>query len=298
MKKLSFFVILLIFSCRNQSPTSNEFVNREAIDANGSTMLIGRCTRSALYREPYKSWFETNYEAYKTDSGTIADLKPKINDYQITIFMGTWCGDTRREVPRFLKVLDDAEYKKAVNFVLVDNDMARYKQSPNHEEQGKNIFRVPTFIIEKNGVEINRIIERPVESLEKDLSEIMTDNSSYQPFYKAVPKLVAILQTKGLNYVENNYSSLATEFKPLLRSSSELNSFGYILLGQKKFDEAIAVLTLQTFIFPEDANTFDSLAEAFLMSGKKKLAIKYYEKALQVNPNFESSITMLKKLRG
>lgn len=298
MKKLSFLLIIsFLFSCKNQAPNSAISVNQEALDANGSTMLIGRCTRGAFMREPYKNWFETNYSSYTTKKDLIAGIKPKINDYSITIFLGTWCGDSRQEVPRMMKILDESGYKKAVKFILVDNDTNRYKQSPTHEEQGKDIFRVPTFIIERNGVEVNRIIESPVVTLEKDLSDIIS-NLAYEPSYQAVLKVIEILKNKGRAYLESNYSSISEELKALSPKSNELNSYGYVLLGTKNFQDAIAVFTLQTHLFPTDANSFDSLAEAYLLAGKKKLAIQNYEKAIKINPNFESSVNMLKKLKG
>lgn len=298
MQKLSFLILFsLLFSCKNQTHNNLAFVNREALDANGSTMLIGCCTRGALLREPYKNWFEPNYQAYQADKLMVSDLKAKINEYEITIFLGTWCGDTRREVPKFLKILDEAQYKKAIKLVMVDNATERYKQSPNHEEEGKNIFRVPTFIIEKNGVEVNRIIETPIETLEKDLVNIVSPKP-YEPSYRAVSRYIEIKQQKGNHYIENNYLTVANEIKPFMKSSSELNGYGYVLLGMKKFEEAITLFTLQTYVVPNDANTFDSLAEAYLLAGKKKLAIQNYEKAVQINPNFESSVNMLKKLKG
>ena len=97
--------------------------------------------------------------------------------------MGTWCGDSRREVPRMLKILDYCGIKpEQVKIVMVSNADSLYKQSPNHEERGLNILRVPTLIVYENTTEINRVIEYPVESLEKDLLRIMS-KQPYKPNY-------------------------------------------------------------------------------------------------------------------
>jgi pentatricopeptide repeat protein len=49
--------------------------------------------------------------------------------------------------------------------------------------------------------------------------------------------------------------------------------------------------------YPQSANTYDSLAEAYLKKGNKDEAIKYYSKALEVNPNFASAIEALRQLK-
>lgn len=85
--------------------------------------------------------------------------------------------------------------------------------------------------------------------------------------------------------------------KPLLRNLSELNAYGYVLLAQKRYQQAIAVLALNTNVYPQEANTFDSLAEAYLISGDKKKALYYYEKALQLDANLASAKEKVGKLR-
>ena len=65
---------------------------------------------------------------------------------------------------------------------MVGNGDSLYKKSPQHEEAGKNIVRVPTIIVEQKGNEIGRIIEFPITSLEKDLLTILR-KEKYQPNY-------------------------------------------------------------------------------------------------------------------
>ncbi len=69
-----------------------------------------------------------------------------------------------------------------VKIVMVSNADTLYKQSPAHEEKGLNIIRVPTMIVYENNTEINRFIEYPVESLEKDLLKILK-KQLYKPNY-------------------------------------------------------------------------------------------------------------------
>lgn len=158
-------------------------INQVTKDKNGYEMLVGCCTREALSREPFAAWFNNNYFNYTVDTSLIGLLKEKMNRTQFLLFMGTWCGDSRREVPRMLKILDYCGIKpEQVKIVMVSNADTLYKQSPNHEEKGLNILRVPTLIVYENTTEINRVIEYPVESLEKDLLRIMS-KQPYKPNY-------------------------------------------------------------------------------------------------------------------
>ena len=88
----------------------------------------------------------------------------------IKIVLGTWCPDSRREVPRFMRILDLWQFPMAnVTFIGVDNA----KLSPVGEYEKLDIQRVPTFIIYKNNIEAGRIIENPTTSLEQDMVNIL-----------------------------------------------------------------------------------------------------------------------------
>jgi len=81
-------------------------------------------------------------------------------------------------------------------------------------------------------------------------------------------------------------------------SESELNSLGYQLLyGDKKVDGAIQVFKLNTIAYPKSSNVFDSLGEAYQVSGNKPLAIESYQKAIELDPTNLHALEMLKKLR-
>jgi hypothetical protein len=64
-------------------------------------------------KEPYKPWYDENYNIYPTDKPTISELKKaKINSYNITVFLGTWCGDSHKNFPRLMKILDETKFRK------------------------------------------------------------------------------------------------------------------------------------------------------------------------------------------
>jgi thiol-disulfide isomerase/thioredoxin len=139
-----------------------------------STWLLGYFASDRLMSEPYSTWFLKGYDDYQSNSEAINRLLDINKDsLNIKIVMGTWCPDSRREVPRFVRILDIWKFPLSkVTFIGVDNA----KLSPVGEYDKLNIQRVPTFIIYKNNNEAGRIIENPVTSLEQDMVNILTGN--------------------------------------------------------------------------------------------------------------------------
>lgn len=184
MKLLHILVPVLVFAWSITSAYSqNTMINQLSKDANGQPMLLGRCERNALQQAPFSSWYSSNYDAYVVDSFTCTFIKPLLANKTITLFMGTWCGDSKREVPRILKMLDCCGFpQEKITLIMVSNAPDAYKQSPQHEEAGKNIVRVPTIIISDHEKEVGRIIEYPVTSLEKDMLAIL-QQKGYVPNY-------------------------------------------------------------------------------------------------------------------
>ena len=75
-----------------------------------------------------------------------------------------------------------------------------------------------------------------------------------------------------------------------------LNDVGYILLGENKIKEAIKIFELNVKLYPESANVYDSLGEAYLKADEKELARKNYEKALSLDPNSTTAKRALEEL--
>ncbi len=94
------------------------------------------------------------------------------------------------------------------------------------------------------------------------------------------------------NYTQNEFDTfdaLIAHYRELRErepgspeiSEPSLNSYGYEQLYEGEYDRAISVLTLNAEFYPESANCWDSLAEAYLTSGDKERAIELYRKALE-----------------
>ena len=158
----------------NNSAELEEIVREKAKEItakkNDRGYLIGIANRDSFNYDPFKKWYDTRYAQYNTDKNVIEELKPLINNYTIKGFMGTWCGDSKRGVPRFYKILEETGFDQSY-FELVT--VGRNKKTPDNLQEGFDLIRVPTFIFFKNGKEVGRFVERPRETLEKDMLKIL-----------------------------------------------------------------------------------------------------------------------------
>ncbi len=283
MKKICILTIVFLLGTATLAISQNQTY----VDKKGNTHLIGQCSRNALEQENFKVWFDENYISYNVNTDLLKSVKHKTKGITFEIFMATWCGDSRREVPRFFKILDMLKIDESlISIINVDNSETAYKQSPTHEERGKLIFRVPTFIMYKNGVEIGRIVESPVTSLEMDLVQILLGFPT-APNYQAVHKLDNLLTEKGVTTDKEALLQYAQIIGRTSRSSNEFNSYGYLLLGKGEIDKAIVVFYINALLYQNEANSFDSLAEAYEKKGDIEKALFMYKKAIEINPNSE-----------
>lgn len=235
----------------SSSTLPNRTLNKEVVDEKGNPQLLGICTRAALLQPPYNSWFVKNYDDYTLDSATANRLRISLTGRRLTIFMGTWCGDSRREVPRIYKILDYCGIdSSAVQLIMVSAADSAYKQSPGHEERGRDIFRVPDFIVQDQDRELGRIIESPVISLEKDLL-LLAANEGYTPQYPGANRLMRIFREEEPAKMEEQLPELAARIRPLVHSSSELNGYARVMRTAGEHRKASIILKINALIFPQ-----------------------------------------------
>lgn len=136
-------------------------------------VMLNQCTREGITTFPeFKESYEANYKNYNPDSTSYATLSKLLKGKKIEIVLGTWCGDSKYHVPHFLKIMDDLKISADnITFIAVDGS----KHAENGIIDNLKIERVPTFIFTDNkGIEVARIVERPHETLEKDMIKVLT----------------------------------------------------------------------------------------------------------------------------
>ncbi len=294
-------ILVMAAACQHTmlpvAPVATPLANTEIKNASGQVIAAGHTYHSILQQPVYKTWFDKNYDTYTVDTNTVKQLQPVSSNTSVDIFLGSWCGDSKREVPRMLKILQQAGMDTAkISLIFVDNSLDDYKQSPGHEEKNKNIHHVPTFIVYNNNKETGRIVESPVVSLEKDLRSILT-GQSYTPNYKAISYWVGNIHRRSKKLTEAELSQMVAVVKPLCKHYGEFNAYGYVQLAAKNTTEALNVFRLNTMIYPETAGVFDSLGEALAKTGDKAGAIVAYERVLVLKPGDENARKQLAALQ-
>ncbi|MBX2876576.1 MAG: serine hydrolase [Saprospiraceae bacterium] len=79
-------------------------------------------------------------------------------------------------------------------------------------------------------------------------------------------------------------------------NENEMNLAGYELLQDNKTQEAASVFRMNVEAYPRSSNVYDSYGEALLALGRKEEAITHYKKSIQLNPNNENGLQVLKSL--
>lgn len=158
---------VLIFLLLLAAAVQAQDMNKLTIDEKSEKpMLIGHCTREAFSDTSFAWWFNSNYDMYEINEAVIDELNPNPEEITITVVLGTWCSDSKREFPRFLRIMDLIGFPmKNINIIAVN----RAKVTEGDDVKDLDIKFVPTFIVYKNQVEIGRIIETPAATIEEDL---------------------------------------------------------------------------------------------------------------------------------
>lgn len=176
---LAIIIVLPILWFLPDLITFNDSKIIESSESEEYTDIIGLFDRKELSNNPHAEWFDQNYSDYNLDQKTLDKLKPLFKDLEITVFMGTWCSDSRKEIPVFYKLIDKLNFdEESIELI----GMTLEKTTPDSLELNQNLINVPTFIFKKDGKEINRIVEFPLETIEKDILEILTTNNYQNPY--------------------------------------------------------------------------------------------------------------------
>lgn len=264
--------------------------------------ILGRCSVDDLEREPFGEWFRSGNEEYVPNPDVLARLRDAdLAGLEVSIFFGTWCGDSRREVPRLVKLFEEMELpEEDLHLIAVDGEEEAHKQSPDREERGLEIYRVPTVIVRRGGKEVNRLVEHPVLSLERDVLEIL-DGNGYVPSYGSYPTVRRWLND-GLLADENvSPRGLAEQVRSVVSGEGELAAAAYVLMTRGDVTEAVKLYQVNCALYRDSSRSYSRLAKAWLAAEEPEKAREAAERALRLNTDekrLESLLELLDQTRS
>lgn len=148
-------------------------LNQKEVTISGKPALVGEITQADLQKENYNHWYSFYKEDYQVNQEVLKSFEDKIDDFDIKIFIGTWCPDSQSNGPAFFKILEQTDYDMdRVQMFSLD----RAKKSLDGQENQFGVSHVPTFVFLKDGKEVGRIVENPINSLEEDIRDIVQGN--------------------------------------------------------------------------------------------------------------------------
>lgn len=166
---LKYFILLAIIITTSQINAQDYKIIPD--EKNGEPLILGYCPTTTMNDSVFNNTWTEEYNNYQPDYETLDSLEGKLKDVTIKIVFRSTCGDSREQLPRFFKILNELNYP--VNTITLIG-VNREKQGLSNEAEGLDIEFVPTIIFYKDGKEIGRIVETPAESLEKDLLKILS----------------------------------------------------------------------------------------------------------------------------
>src|SRR5205814_2040897 len=118
-----------------------------------------------------------------------------------------------------------------------------------------------------------------IDDLARGIVDVLHDLEPPYPPLSVADELMKTLATSDGKQAVARYHELKSK-----GSEGELNRLGYSLLEHGRVADAIDIFQLNTEVYPESSNAYDSLGEAYAAHGDRELAIKNYRKSLELNP--------------
>ncbi|MEP1085243.1 hypothetical protein [Algoriphagus sp.] len=291
MKHYFLLASILLYSLKSYAQTPVFYTN-----SSGDIHLAGDFELDILRTDTtYQVWFDQYSEVFQL-SGKNTDWKKRFVNTEVEIFLGTWCGDSKRWVPQFVKLWKEIGLEEnQLKFTALYDGEEHYKQGPNGEEKGKLIHRVPTFIFTENDQEYARIVEFPVNDLETDLAQIALGYSS-EPNYRAATYLLNLFDSVPLDSIYKNVQTHFNEVYQRIGKEKELNTLGYLFETSDRLPEALLTYEINSVIFPYSPRVLNSYAEALAKNEQTARAIEVFKRVVALEPTFDSAVAKLKEL--
>ena len=156
------------------------FVNCDNLVKNKHNEIILGSVKYSYFISSTNEWYSEYDHKKFIDFKIVEKIKSYLSEVNIKIFFGTWCEDSRREIPILFEILKFCGYDMS-KIELVG--LSKEKTSPSNIEKKFEINRIPTIIFIKNNSELNRIVEYPIESMENDILKILKNEKYFNAYH-------------------------------------------------------------------------------------------------------------------
>ena len=262
----------------------------------GEPMWVGTIDRANLEEPPFDEWFDSGYASYTPDAKTVEALASSMGSVDVEVYLGTWCSDSTRDVPRLERILDEAGLPpERLEMVALSDHPGEFKTSPGGKERLRRIHRTPTIVVSRDGHEIGRIVQNSRESLEKDLLTIVR-GEAYEPRFGAESRFHELFTNEPVEVLEEREAAIADELSGLGDADSLWHYAQYDLLLNDKPREAVVALDIFLRLHPDSAKGHLLRAEALDELGNTAEALSAVRESLRYDPDNEKAQSLERRL--
>ncbi len=256
-----------------------------ATGSEAQSILTGNITRADLKKPPFAEWYDRAYSAYQPAIATADKLRESYKGLAVEAYFGTWCGDSKRQLPRLLRLLDATGFDgKHLSMVGLSDQSMEFKKAPDGVEAKRRIHRTPTIVFVRDGVEIGRIVETPSTSLEADMLAILSGRGP-DPKYGAEAWVHQLFSDRTVAEAEKALETAGPEISKRTDPDSLWHYAEYDLLKNGRAPEAKAVLDLHLKLNPRSVVGHVLLSDALVSLGRTAEALAAAERALVIEPS-------------
>lgn len=161
---------------------------------------------------------------------------------------------------------------------------------------GANTVHVEMLADDRSIVVFANMDEPVAEKIAMGILDIIYGKLPEKPMLPAKLNVYKLYKEKGIEYIKQNFEDVTSNWFDGDPKDLILNNLGYDLLFDDSLDEALEIFKLNTELFPNIGNCWDSYGEALLKNGRKEEALKAYKKALEIDPNLPSAKKAVKEI--
>jgi CubicO group peptidase (beta-lactamase class C family) len=154
----------------------------------------------------------------------------------------------------------------------------------------RNISRHETVVV------LDNVTHRGLHGIAVNTMALLDSGNIFFEKKSLAHAYAAALYEKGIDFATVKFNELKTDTAHYFMNEGALNICGLELMWDGYYPLALEALKLNTFLYPNSWNTYDSYAEALWFSGKKEEAIAMYQKSIIMNPDNKSGKDMLQKI--